>query len=86
MKITIFYELSEKAKRHEFVENAVYCPTDNIGVWREIDADLQDLSKEQREIIWDYCLDDGGGKFFFRIAKIDRVCNSIEQLLEEIMK
>lgn len=86
MKITIFYELSDTAKRHEFVENAVYCPTDNIGVWREVDADLSDLSKEDREFIWDYCMDDGGRRFFFRMAKIDKVCDSVEELIAEITK
>lgn len=86
MTITIFYELSEKARRHEFVENGVYCPNDNIGVWREVEADLDDLSKEDREIIWDYCLEDGGRKFFFRIGKIDKVCESVEELLAEITK
>lgn len=82
--ITIRYEISEKAARKEFIENGVYYDADNYGRWLEVSADQQELTKEERKLIWDSCIIEGHGDFRFEKSYIHQVCKSVKELLDII--
>lgn len=84
MKIIIRYEISYEAVKHEFVENGIYYSGDNYGRWLEVGADPAELSKEDRQLIWDKCKDEGDGGFIYESSYINLVCKSIDDFLDAI--
>lgn len=82
--ITIRYEISEKAARKEFIENGVYYDADNYGRWLEVSADQQELTKEERELVWDSCINEGYGDFRYEKCFVPKVCKSVKELLDII--
>lgn len=84
MKITIRYEISYNAVAHEFIENGVYYSGDNYGRWLELEVDPAELSKEDRELIWNNCKDVGDGEFLYEASYINLVCKSINDFLDAI--
>lgn len=84
MKIIIRYEISSEAVKHEFIENGVYYSGDNYGRWLEVSADPAELSREDRQLIWDNCKDSGDGDFTYESSYINMVCKSIGDFLDAI--
>ena len=82
--ITIRYEISEKAARKEFIENGVYYDADNYGRWLEVSADQQELTKEERELVWDSCINEGYGDFRYEKCFVPKVCKSVKELIDII--
>ena len=81
MSIIIKYEISYEAVKHEFIENGVYYSSDNYGRWLQISTDPTELSKEDRQLIWDKCKDEGDGEFIYEDSYINSVCKSIDDFL-----
>ena len=84
MKIIIRYEISYEAVKHEFIENGVYYSGDNYGRWLEVRANPAELNKEDRQLIWDKCKDEGDGVFIYDSSYINSVCKSIDDFLDAI--
>ena len=82
--ITIRYEISEKAARKEFIENGEYYDADNYGRWLEVSCDQKELSKEDRELIWDSCINEGYGDFRYEQYYVHQVCKSVKDLIDII--
>ena len=82
--ITIRYEISEKAARKEFIENGVYYNANDYGRWLEVSCDQKELSKEDREFIWDSCINEGYGDFRYEKCFIPKVCKSVKELIDII--
>ena len=71
--ITIRYEISYEAVKQEFIENGVY-----------YSAKPEELSKEDRKLIWENCKDSGDGDFIYEDSYINMVCKSIDDFLDAI--
>lgn len=82
--ITIRYEISYEAVKQEFIENGVYYSGDNYGRWLEISAKPEELSKDDRKLIWENCKDSGDGDFIYEDSYINMVCKSIDDFLDAI--
>ena len=79
--ITIRYEISDAAAKHEFIENGVYYSGLDYGRWLVISVNPAELSKEDRQLIWDNCKDSGDGDFTYDSCYINKVCKSIDDFL-----
>lgn len=82
--ITIRYEISYQAVKQEFIENGVYYGGYNDERWLEISVNPEELSKEDRKLIWENCKDSGDGDFIYEDSYINMVCKSIDDFLEAL--
>lgn len=82
--ITIRYEISDLAVKHEFIENGVYYRSSDYGRWLELSVNPQELSKEDRKMLWKFCKHKGDGYFIYEESYINRVCKSIDDFLNAL--
>ena len=82
--ITIRYEISDAAAKHAIIENGVYYSGLDYGRWLEISVNPAELSKEDRQLIWDNCKDSGDGVFTYDSNYINMVCKSIDDFLDAL--
>lgn len=82
--ITIRYEISYQAVKQEFIENGVYYGGYNDERWLEISVNPEELSKEDRKLIWENCKDSGDGNFIYEDSYINMVCKSIDDFLDAL--
>lgn len=83
-KIIIRYEISAKAAKQEFIDNGIFYRDDNYGRWMEVNADLSNLSNDDRRLIWENCQYEGNDTFRYDKCYVHSVCKTAAELIDII--